>query len=43
MHVAVAGLWHLGCVTAASLAAAGHDVTGIEFDAYLADPGVALA
>jgi UDPglucose 6-dehydrogenase len=33
MHVAVAGLWHLGCVTAASLAAGGHHVTGIDFDA----------
>jgi UDPglucose 6-dehydrogenase len=32
MHVAVVGLWHLGCVTAASLAAGGHDVTGIDFD-----------
>src|SRR5687768_9856189 len=32
MQVAVAGLWHLGCVTAASLAAAGHDVGGIDFD-----------
>jgi UDPglucose 6-dehydrogenase len=33
MHVAVAGLWHLGSVTAASLAAAGHSVSGIDFDA----------
>jgi UDPglucose 6-dehydrogenase len=32
MHVAVAGLWHLGCVTAASLAAGGHTVSGIDFD-----------
>src|SRR4051812_16507628 len=32
MNVAVAGLWHLGCVTAASLAAAGHHVAGIDFD-----------
>lgn len=28
MRVCVAGLWHLGTVTAACLAAAGHDVTG---------------
>jgi UDPglucose 6-dehydrogenase len=33
MKVAVAGLWHLGCVTAASLAAGGHHVTGVDFDA----------
>lgn len=33
MNVAVVGLWHLGCVTAASLAVAGHDVIGIDFDA----------
>lgn len=32
MRVAVLGLWHLGSVTAASLAAAGHDVVGIDFD-----------
>lgn len=32
MKVAVIGLWHLGCVTAASLAAGGHLVTGIDFD-----------
>jgi UDPglucose 6-dehydrogenase len=30
MNVAVAGLWHLGSVTAACLAAAGHRVTGID-------------
>ena len=30
MRVGVAGLWHLGCVTAACLADAGHDV--IAFD-----------
>jgi UDPglucose 6-dehydrogenase len=33
MNVAVVGLWHLGCVTAASLAAGGHTVTGVDFDA----------
>ena len=33
MKVAVLGLWHLGTVTAACLAAAGHDVVGIETDA----------
>jgi UDPglucose 6-dehydrogenase len=35
MQVTVLGLWHLGTVTAACLAAAGHDVTGLDFD-----PGV---
>ena len=33
MTVAVLGLWHLGCVTAASLASAGHDVVGVDTDA----------
>ena len=32
MKVAVVGLWHLGCVTAASLAAGGHDVAAVDFD-----------
>ncbi|MBZ5558486.1 MAG: nucleotide sugar dehydrogenase [Acidobacteriia bacterium] len=32
MKVCVLGLWHLGTVTAACLASAGHDVTGIDFD-----------
>jgi UDPglucose 6-dehydrogenase len=32
MNVCVLGLWHLGTVTAACLAAAGHDVTGLDFD-----------
>ncbi len=30
MRIAVQGLWHLGCVTAACLAEAGHDVTGLD-------------
>ncbi len=30
MRIAVHGLWHLGCVTAACLAEAGHDVTGLD-------------
>ena len=33
MKVAVLGLWHLGTVTAACLASAGHDVVGIDTDA----------
>ena len=33
MKVAVAGLWHLGLVTAASLASAGHEVIGLVEDA----------
>jgi len=32
VKVTVYGLWHLGCVTAACLAAAGHDVVGLEPD-----------
>jgi UDPglucose 6-dehydrogenase len=32
MNVCVAGLWHLGTVTAACLASAGHDVVGVDFD-----------
>jgi UDPglucose 6-dehydrogenase len=32
MRVAVAGLWHLGCVTAAGLASAGHRVIGFDPD-----------
>jgi UDPglucose 6-dehydrogenase len=31
-HVCVYGLWHLGCVTAASLAGAGFRVTGLDPD-----------
>lgn len=33
MNVAVYGLWHLGSVTAACVAAAGHRVTGLDPDA----------
>jgi UDPglucose 6-dehydrogenase len=33
MKVCVSGLWHLGSVTAACLAAAGHDVIGLDADA----------
>ena len=32
MKVCVFGLWHLGSVTAACLAAAGHDVVGVDSD-----------
>lgn len=31
--IAVAGLWHLGTVTAACLASAGHDVVAFDYDA----------
>jgi UDPglucose 6-dehydrogenase len=51
MKIAVFGLWHLGCVTAACLAEAGHDVHALDFDtavvaafnaghAPLAEPGL---
>src|SRR6185312_15222154 len=33
MRVVVYGLWHLGCVTAACLARAGHQVAGLDLDA----------
>lgn len=33
MRICVQGLWHLGSVTAASLAAMGHRVMGLDFDA----------
>jgi UDPglucose 6-dehydrogenase len=33
VRVAVYGLWHLGCVTAACVAAAGHSVAGVDPDA----------
>jgi UDPglucose 6-dehydrogenase len=32
MKVCVLGLWHLGTVTAACLAAGGHNVTGLDFE-----------
>lgn len=32
MRIAVYGLWHLGSVTAACLAAAGHEVVGLDLD-----------
>lgn len=32
MRVCVQGLWHLGSVTAACLAASGHDVSGLDAD-----------
>lgn len=32
MKVSIQGLWHLGTVTAACIAAAGHDVTGLDAD-----------
>ena len=32
MHIVVYGLWHLGCVTAACLAAVGHRVIGLDLD-----------
>jgi UDPglucose 6-dehydrogenase len=35
MRVTVFGLWHLGCVTAACLASAGHEVTGLDLDGDL--------
>jgi UDPglucose 6-dehydrogenase len=37
MRVVVYGLWHLGCVTAACLAAAGHDVLAVDPDATVVD------
>lgn len=37
MKVCVAGLWHLGSVTAACLAAAGHDVVGLDADRQTVD------
>jgi UDPglucose 6-dehydrogenase len=35
MKIVVAGLWHLGTVTAGCLAAAGHEVVGVDEDAAL--------
>lgn len=37
MRVCACGLWHLGAVTAACLASAGHDVTGIDRDGRVVD------
>jgi UDPglucose 6-dehydrogenase len=37
MRVTVYGLWHLGCVTAACIADAGHDVVGLDLDGPLID------
>jgi UDPglucose 6-dehydrogenase len=37
LNVCVLGLWHLGAVTAACLAARGHDVTGVDFDAAVVE------
>lgn len=36
MKICVAGLWHLGSVTAGCLAAAGHDITGFDPDPKVA-------
>ena len=35
MRIAVYGLWHLGCVTAACLAEAGHHVIGLDEDPHV--------
>jgi UDPglucose 6-dehydrogenase len=37
VNIAVLGLWHLGSVTAACLAAAGHSVTGVDPDPAVVD------
>ena len=37
MRIAVYGLWHLGCVTAACLASAGHQVVGLDPDAKVVE------
>ena len=37
MKVCVLGLWHLGTVTAACLASAGHTVVGLDFDGATAE------
>ena len=37
MNVAIYGLWHLGCVTAACLASAGHDVVALDPDESVVD------
>lgn len=35
MRIAVAGLWHLGSVTAACLASGGHEVIGYDSDSFV--------
>jgi UDPglucose 6-dehydrogenase len=37
VKVSVVGLWHLGTVTSACLASAGHDVCGVDFDSAVTD------
>lgn len=37
VKICVQGLWHLGCVTAACLASAGHEVTGFDKDQDIVD------
>src|SRR5262245_36308405 len=37
VRIAVLGLWHLGCVTAACLAEAGHSVVGLDPDPNLVE------
>lgn len=37
MRIVVYGLWHLGCVTAACLARAGHTVAGLDPDRHVID------
>ncbi len=37
MKICVFGMWHLGTVTAACLASAGHDVVGLDADAGVVD------
>ena len=39
MKISVYGLWHLGSVTAACLADAGHEVVGIDDDATAVGEG----
>ena len=37
MRIAVYGLWHLGCVTAACAAAAGNRVVALDLDERVVD------
>jgi UDPglucose 6-dehydrogenase len=37
MRIVVYGLWHLGCVTSACLAEAGHTVVGLDLDGTVVD------